>query len=97
MNYIDALTLEAEEAVRHRNLKDLYSTTEKLSGKTSQPQRPIKDKEGKLIIGEEGQKKRWMQHSEELLNRPGPRDPPDRQGPVNRYKSTNKRGDPENY
>lgn len=29
MNYIAALALEAEEAVRPGNLKDLYSTTKK--------------------------------------------------------------------
>ena len=75
-NYIEALALEAEEAARHGNLKDLYDTTKKLSGKTSKPQRPVKDKEGKPIIGEEGQKKRWMEHFEELLNRPAPQDPP---------------------
>ena len=75
-NYIEALALEAEEAARHGNLKDLYDTTKKLAGKTSKPQRPVKDKEGKPIIGEEGQKKRWMEHFEELLNRPAPQDPP---------------------
>ena len=55
-NYIEALALEAEEAARHWNLKDVYDTTEKLAGKTSKPQRPVKDKEGKPITGEEGQK-----------------------------------------
>ena len=75
-NYIEALALEAEEAARYGNLKDLYDTTKKLPGKTSKPQRPEKDKEGKPIIGEEGQKKRWMEHFEELLNRPAPQDPP---------------------
>ena len=27
-------------------------------------------------MGEEGQKKRWLEHFEELLNRPAPQDPP---------------------
>ena len=38
-------------------------------------QRPVKDKEGKPITGEEGQKKRWMEHFL-ILNTPAPQDPP---------------------
>lgn len=75
-NHIEALAVEAEEAARCGNMKDLYATTEKLSGKTSKPQRPVKDKEGKPIIGEEGQRRRWMEHFEDPLNRPAPQDPP---------------------
>ena len=40
-------------------------------------QRPVTDKGGKPISDEEGQKKRWMEHFEELLNRSAPQDPPD--------------------
>ena len=39
--------------------------------------RQVKDKGGKPIPDEEGQKKVWMEHFEELLNRPAPKDPPD--------------------
>ena len=39
--------------------------------------RPVKDKGGKPIPDEEGQKKRWLEYFKELLNRPAPQDPPD--------------------
>jgi hypothetical protein len=37
---------------------DLYNTTKSLSGKISKSERSVKDKEGKTIQGEEGQKNR---------------------------------------
>jgi len=37
----------------------------------------VKDKDGQPISDYEGQKKRWVKHFEELLNRPAPPDPPD--------------------
>ena len=76
-NFIEALAAEAEEAARQGNMRDLYNTTKKLSGKFSKPERPVKDKQGRAIQGEEGQKNRWREHFEELLNRPAPQDPPD--------------------
>ncbi|KAK7095834.1 hypothetical protein V1264_005198 [Littorina saxatilis] len=76
-NYMDTMATEAEEAAYHGNMRDLYATIKKLSGKFSKPERPVKDKEGKSISDEAGQRKRWMEHFEELLNRPAPRDPPD--------------------
>ena len=76
-NYIDALATEAEEAARNGNMKDLYNITRKLSGKFSKPERPVNDKEGKQIIDDKGQKQRWVEYFEELLNRPAPPDPPD--------------------
>ncbi|KAK7097254.1 hypothetical protein V1264_004261 [Littorina saxatilis] len=71
------MATEAEEAAYHGNMRDLYATIKKLSKKFSKPERPVKDKEGKSISDEAGQRKRWMEHFEELLNRPAPRDPPD--------------------
>ncbi|VDO88281.1 unnamed protein product [Schistosoma curassoni] len=35
------------------------------------------DKEGKPITGLQGERKRWVEHFEELLNRPTPLNPPD--------------------
>ena len=76
-NYADALATEAEEAARNGNMKDLYTITKKLSGKFSKPERPVKDKQGQQIADDEGQKRRWVEYFEELLNRPAPPDPPD--------------------
>ena len=75
--YIDNLAEEAEEAARNGNMKQLYDTTRKLSGKYSRPQRPVGDKEGNSIKTKDGQLHRWAEHFEELLNRPPPVNPPD--------------------
>ncbi|CAH2278193.1 Hypothetical predicted protein [Pelobates cultripes] len=58
-------------------MKQLYDTTRKLSWKYSKPERPVKDKEGKVITGLVQQMNRWSEHFEELLNRPAPPNPPD--------------------
>lgn len=46
-------------------------------GKVWDPERPVKDKTGRQIVGKEQQRKRWVEHFEELLNRPPPQNPPD--------------------
>lgn len=71
-NDIEMFTAEAEEAVLHWNMRDLYTTTKKLSRKFSKLERPVKNKNGRAIPGVEGQKNRWMEHFQELLNRPTP-------------------------
>ena len=76
-NYINSLAEEAEEAAASNNMKQLYETTRKLSGKYSRPERPVKDKAGNTIQGTERQLQRWAEHFEELLNRPAPQNPPD--------------------
>ncbi|KAL3888482.1 hypothetical protein ACJMK2_000849, partial [Sinanodonta woodiana] len=76
-NYVEMLATEAEEAAHHGNTRDLYATIKKLSGKFAKPERPIKDRNGRAIPDEEGQKNRWVEHFQELLNRPAPANPPD--------------------
>jgi len=39
-------------------MKGLYDTTKKLAGKFANPERPVKDKTGRQIVGEEQQRKR---------------------------------------
>ena len=68
---------ETAEAAHQGNLRELHTTIKKLSGKFGKPEKPVKNKGGKPIPDEEGQKKRWMEHFEELLNRPALQDPPD--------------------
>ncbi|VDP38312.1 unnamed protein product [Schistosoma curassoni] len=46
--YVEELAMMAEKAAREGNMKQLYDTTKKLSGKYSKPERPVKDKEGKF-------------------------------------------------
>lgn len=52
---------EAEIAAYKGNMRDLYSTIKKLSGKFNKPQRPVKSKDGQTIPEEEGQKRRWVE------------------------------------
>ena len=77
--HIDVLAEAAEQAARVGNKKGLYDTTKKLEGKFGNPERPVpvKDKTGRQIVGEEQQRKRWVEHFEVLLNRPPPQNPPD--------------------
>jgi hypothetical protein len=75
--YIEELATEAEEAAKAGNMKDLYDITKKPAGKRSKQERPVKDKAGKQLEGdEEQQRRRWKVHFEELLNRPVPNNPP---------------------
>jgi len=74
--FIENLADEAEEASQKGNMKELYDTTKKLTGKYNKADRPIKDKEGNTLTTTEDQTKRWAEHFHELLNRPAPTNPP---------------------
>ncbi|VDP31627.1 unnamed protein product [Schistosoma curassoni] len=58
--------MTTEKAAREGNMKQLYDTTKKLSGKYSKPERPAKDKEGRPITEIQQQWDRWV----EYLNTP---------------------------
>ena len=74
---MDNLAIQAEQAARMGNMRELFNITKKLAGKYSKPERPVKDKDGGQIMGDEQQKNRWKEYFEELLNRPAPQNPPD--------------------
>ena len=57
-------------------MKRLYEITRTLSSKNSNPSRPIKGKNGNIILGEEQQRARWAEYFKETLNRPAPSVPP---------------------
>ena len=76
-NYFDALAEEAQAAAGSGNMKGLYDNTKKLAGKFHRSECPVKGKNGESIPEKEQQRKRWVEHFEELLNRPTPTDPPD--------------------
>ena len=59
--YLDNLAAEAEEAAHHGSIRAVYANSKKLSGIFNKLERPIKDKNGASIVGEEGQRKRWME------------------------------------
>jgi hypothetical protein len=76
-NYLETLATEAEEAAYQNRTKDLYSITKRLAGKFAKPARPVRDKNRGVIPDYEGQKKRWIEHFQELLNRPAPVNAPE--------------------
>lgn len=73
-SHIDNL---ARQAAARGNMKELYNTTKKLAARYQVTDKPIKDKQGKTLTSTEEQLKRWVEHFSELLNTPGPEDPPD--------------------
>ena len=64
---------------RHINLHHtkIVDTTRILSGKFGRGEIHVKDTTGHSISGVEDQKTRWMEHFNNLLNRPPPKDPHD--------------------
>ncbi|VDO98405.1 unnamed protein product [Schistosoma curassoni] len=58
-------------------MKQLNDTTKKPAGRYSKPERPVKDNEGKTTTEIQEQRNRWVEYSEELLNRPAALNPPD--------------------
>ena len=56
-------------------MKGLCDTTKKLAEKFRTPERPVKVE--RQIVGEEQQRKRWAERSEELPNRPASQNPPE--------------------
>ncbi|PVD26786.1 hypothetical protein C0Q70_14464 [Pomacea canaliculata] len=71
------LTEEAETAATQGNMKRLYEIIRTLSGKSVNSNKPVKDKNGKTITNDAEQRDRWMEHFEEMLNRPHPPSLPD--------------------
>ncbi|VDP35333.1 unnamed protein product [Schistosoma margrebowiei] len=72
--YLEEIATIAEKASREGNIKQLYDITKKLAGKCSEPERAVKYKS---ITEIQGQRNRWEEYFEELLNRPVPSNPPD--------------------
>ena len=60
-------------------MKRLYENTRTPPGKSKTPScsRPVEDKNGKTISDETKEKARWVEHFQEILNRPQPQVPPD--------------------
>ena len=48
-NFADGLARRAQEAARLRNLKEVYETTKRLSGKYQEEEKPIKGKQGNSL------------------------------------------------
>ena len=68
--YFKTFAHEAKEAASKGDLKTLYATTRILSGRHCNPNRPVRNKEGRLLTIVENQLVRWKEHFQEVLNRP---------------------------
>ncbi|KAK6980212.1 hypothetical protein BgiMline_021219 [Biomphalaria glabrata] len=53
--------VDAEKAEEQRDMKRLYDITRTLAGRNTN--RPVKDKQGKIITSDVGQKDRWANTS----------------------------------
>ncbi|VDP61252.1 unnamed protein product [Schistosoma mattheei] len=62
--------MTAEKAASGGNMIQLYDTTKKIAGNHRKPERPVKSKEGEVVINNEEQRNRWVEHFKELLRRP---------------------------
>ncbi|VDO79617.1 unnamed protein product [Schistosoma margrebowiei] len=62
--------MTADKASREGNMEKLYETTKKSEGKYRKQERPAKNKEGRSITEAQGQQNKWVEHFEELLNKP---------------------------
>ena len=76
-NFVDRMAQEATQATASGNIKQLYDITKKITGKFGRTERPVKDKNGNVLMGADKQLSRWAEHFEELLNRPAPANTPD--------------------
>ena len=76
-SFFNELAEQAETAAGKGDLKALYATTRLMSGRRSNPNRPVRDKSGKLLTSVEDQLARWKEHFQEVLNRPSPQNPPE--------------------
>ena len=63
---MDRMAQEAEEAAASGNMKQLYDITKKLTGTFGRTERPVKDKNGRVLMGADKQLSRWAEHFEEL-------------------------------
>ena len=76
-NFIKTLASGAEEAAEKRDFGTVYKITKQLRGNNTNHSMPVKDKQGKVKTTEREQAARWVQHFEEVFNRPDPEEPAD--------------------
>ena len=74
--YINDIADRAEEAASKGDIKTLYATTRLLSGRRSNPNKPVRDKEGKLLTSLDEQLTRWKENFQKVLNRQPPQNAP---------------------
>ena len=63
---------EAQHAADRGDSKTLYRIIGELTGSSNNSNVPIKDKSGKLLLSDEEQNERWVEHFRDVLNQPRP-------------------------
>jgi len=59
-------------ATDRNDTRMLYSVVRQLTGVNSNSNIPVKSKDGRMLLTEEEQNTRWMEHFKEVLNQPEP-------------------------
>ena len=70
--FVHDMNKEAERAARQNNMKKLYEIIRTFSEKNVNTNSPVREKQGKIITSDVGQRARWVEHFKEVLNRPPP-------------------------
>jgi hypothetical protein len=73
---VDRLATEAEEATEKQDMKTLHDITRQLSGRRTNTDRPVKDKDGNTLSKTQDQLDRWKEHFSCLLNGQQVENPP---------------------
>ena len=75
---MEDLAKEAEEAAQKGEQRNVYKVTKLICGKYNGNRNvPKRDKQGQLLTSEKDQEARWVEHFNEVLNRPPPEEEPD--------------------
>ena len=75
--YMQDLAKEAEEAAQKGEQRNVYKVTKLICGKYNGNRNvPIGDKKGQLLSSEKDREARWVEHFNEVLNRPPPEEEP---------------------
>ena len=67
---------EAEEVASKGDLKTLYATTRILSGGYCNPNRPVRNKKGRLLTTVKDQLAKWKEYFQKILNQPASKQRP---------------------
>ena len=70
--YVEDLAKQAEHAAIKGELSTVYKITKQICGGNNNPSVPTKDKRGRIIATEKEKAERWVEHFQEVLNRPEP-------------------------
>ncbi len=67
--WVENLANDAQKAAENGQMKTLYDITKKICNDKPRQSEAVKNKHGQIITDDEGRKKRWKEHFEEILNR----------------------------